>query len=245
MPTVAITGANGFIGSKLVQFFSENGWEVRALARSPNEAFVRPRVSFCLYRLGYPIEEAVLKGVNVLIHAAHDFSGQCLNQLECARLLVREAQVAEVEGLIFLSSMSAHVDARSSYGRVKWEIENYFLSVNGICVRPGLVIGQGGLFGRLRKFTLKYPIIPLVSGGYQKIRFVSIDDLARSILDISCKSKPGLYIVASPTTIPFRDLMLALAVRSNGKKIMVRVPYSLAYLGLLLAEKLFPGVGLS
>jgi uncharacterized protein YbjT (DUF2867 family) len=33
-PTIAITGANGFLGLRLVKFFSKNGWNVKALVRN-------------------------------------------------------------------------------------------------------------------------------------------------------------------------------------------------------------------
>jgi len=52
------------------------------------------------------------------------------------------------------------VDAPTSYGKTKWEIEQLVLAARGYVVRPGQVYGgeSNGLFGELIKFAKKSPI---------------------------------------------------------------------------------------
>ena len=75
-PTIAITGANGFIGQRLTRHFSDQGWHIKALVRNPNkgqdgELNKLPGVTFAQYDLFNSFDTQLLNNCNAIIHAAY------------------------------------------------------------------------------------------------------------------------------------------------------------------------------
>src|SRR3954465_13861751 len=115
---IGITGAGGFIGSYLRNYFRANGFTVIGLVRMPTQDDER---AFDLYSPG--IDPSILNGLEVIIHCAFirhddDNNAEAIN-LRGAENLKKVALVAGVRKIIFFSSLSAHNKARSSYGRSK------------------------------------------------------------------------------------------------------------------------------
>jgi len=69
-----ITGANGFIGTYLVDYFSTRGVEVTAFVY-PQPSDKKPGVLYQTYDLGQPLNESLLAGCDILIHCAYIKSG--------------------------------------------------------------------------------------------------------------------------------------------------------------------------
>src|SRR5574337_706725 len=72
MKKCAITGAGGYIGSRLTHYFRQAGWIVYELKRNAQRAtdsdeFSRP------YSLEGPLDPSALVGLDALIHCAYDF----------------------------------------------------------------------------------------------------------------------------------------------------------------------------
>ncbi len=79
----AITGSSGYLGFRLLHYFSAHGWDVVAMQRStPAGNMVR----HLPYSLEQPVDPQHLKGVDLLIHCAYDFS--CLKWADIARVNV-------------------------------------------------------------------------------------------------------------------------------------------------------------
>ena len=107
---VAITGATGYLGSVLVDHFSNRGDEVVALTRRRPERAVSDWRHF---ELDQPVDETIFQGVNTLIHAAWVLSGKDTSQLWRenvigSRRLIEAAVTAGVQKVVFVSSMSAY-----------------------------------------------------------------------------------------------------------------------------------------
>ena len=66
-PVIAITGANGFIGSSLLQYFYDQNYPVIALARTLS---VKLAVEVRSFNLEQPLQSDLLQGVDILIHFA-------------------------------------------------------------------------------------------------------------------------------------------------------------------------------
>ncbi|HEY3742719.1 MAG TPA: NAD(P)-dependent oxidoreductase, partial [Bryobacteraceae bacterium] len=97
---------------------------------------------------------------DVIIHCAHDFSSGALTRnIELARALLPARRV------LYFSSCSAVPHARSEYGSTKYRVEQLFKDAGHTIIRPGLVIGLGGLFLRSTRPLRSARIVPLVNGG--------------------------------------------------------------------------------
>src|SRR5262245_18175416 len=102
-----------------------------------------------VWQMGDPIPVTALDGVDVVIHTAHDFTPSAINTNVKGTLAMEgAAAIAGVERQILISSLSARPDAISEYGRSKLMQEEHFIRNNHTIVRPGTVLGIGGLFGK-------------------------------------------------------------------------------------------------
>ena len=93
----------------------------------------------------------------------------------------RAAAAAGVRRQILMSSISARPDAVSEYGRTKLAEEEYFIRNNHTIVRPGTVLGKGGLFGKIAGVMQSFPVLPLLDGGRARMTVIGVHDLCRAL----------------------------------------------------------------
>lgn len=238
----SVTGASGYLGSRICTALESRGWEVVRLVRSPSSDDGRT----CAYDLADsigPEAKAVLHSTDVLVHAAYDLSltrpaDIWRVNVEGTRRLLEAALEARVRRILVLSSMSAFEGTTQLYGRAKLDIEAITVASGGCAVRPGLVYGErpGGMAAALRKLT-RLPIVPLIAGGARQYT-VSEDDLmaALTVLAEVETLPPGTISVAHPTPVMFRDLLTAFAAQEGRRCRFVPVPWQLVYWSLRTAE---------
>jgi nucleoside-diphosphate-sugar epimerase len=205
MRAVAITGASGFLGRALVSSLSEAGLRVIAIVRGDRgAALVRGRsAAVAVATLGDDPPALLFEGVDGVIHAAHDLRpGSFERNVQGTRLFAEAARRSGVGRQLFLSSYSAHPQATTEYGRTKFALEQFFLENEGLVVRPGLVVGPGGLFGRILSLLRRVPLVPLPDGGVQSLPVVGLRDFlaATQVFLEGPPSKPiDLFHPVQPT----------------------------------------------
>lgn len=252
----AITGASGYIGKKISDYFLQNGWIVyklkHTLGGSDSEGpFVLP------LSLGEEVPEAIrsaFKRVAVLIHCAYDFR---LTRAEdiwrvnvdgCLRLL-ESARNAGVETIIVFSTMSAFEGCKSLYGKAKVAIEEEALKARAFVIRPGLVFGKdpGGMMGALKRIVSASRIVPLMGDGNQVLYAAHEDDLCRLIFSIATGKVPNVaqpIVAASEKGETFRTILGVLASVLGRRVILLPLPWRLVWLALKIMELLRVRVGL-
>lgn len=228
--TMLITGANGFIGSRLAGLAMAEGYAVRTLTRSDwGGAPAVPVEGRYLGSLPWRIPAEALAGVDVVVHCAASVDGtgrsaHAVNVDGTARLagLAREAGV---KTFIFLSSQSARPDAVSAYGKTKYAAEQALLGESGLSVvilRPGLVVGTGagGLFRRLARTVDTLPVIPLLGGGRAIVQPVHVDDLCAAIF--RCDGAAGLdraiLRLGDPVGVSLAEFLQRIALARRGRR---------------------------
>jgi nucleoside-diphosphate-sugar epimerase len=240
-PTIAITGANGFIGSYLVELFLSQGYNVVALSRQPGEKVWEGATSrrFDLEALA---DSTDLSGCDILIHCA--YKKQKPNEaagtvnVEGTKALYEAAKKAGVKKFIFLSSLSAHEKAISQYGRTKLEIEHMLNPKKDLILKPGLVLGHGGLFGNILQTVQHSWFVPLVDNGRQKLQAIDIDDLGKCIITALDKDILGNFTLIADKDFTLRDMAAAIRAKSGRKVPFISVPYWVVNFGLTLIELL-------
>jgi nucleoside-diphosphate-sugar epimerase len=212
MTTTLVTGATGFIGSRLVNALAESGAPVRALVRHPAAAAAlrRPGVELVQGDLGNPASlwEAVV-GVGRVFHCA-GLVGDWLSPQEAWRINVEATELllelcagAEVDRVVYLSSLSVlgamhhrgtdeSAPCRPSgdvYADSKVEGERVVSNYIGrggpevAIVRPGFVYGPGD-----RQFlprlidALSTKQFMYVGTGAKLLNIVYVDDLVDALL---------------------------------------------------------------
>jgi nucleoside-diphosphate-sugar epimerase len=230
-PRVAITGANGFLGTALVNHFAGRGWHVRALVRIPSKQQPQANVEYVAYDLSQPVADQTLKNVDYLIHAAYlrqmSKSDAAFDvNVQGAQNLLTASRSNKLKKNVFISSMSAHNGAESVYGLQKLHIEGLFSGSKDINIRPGLIIGNGGLAKDLTQFMKKRHAVPVIGGGRQPLQVVSIDNLVLTIEKALTSSLLGTFTVAHPRVYTYKDFYRKLAQYLQVRVLFVPLPYA-------------------
>lgn len=234
MTCIGVTGATGFLGSALCKSFAMRGWPVVAFSRCPQQG---AGMGHRYYDLGESREPA-LHGVDVLVHAAHDVRARPGDEsvnFEGARRLISAAASAGVRQIVFISSMAASSGSASHYGREKHAIESLLNPSRDLIVRPGLIVGNGGLFRSMYRTATRYHVVPLFSGGMQPVYVVGIDDLCASVVDLVANGANGIHAIANPDPVPLSALYRAIAKKARTPLLMLPLPLGpvLAFVSLL------------
>jgi nucleoside-diphosphate-sugar epimerase len=235
----AVSGASGYLGSRICTTLESEGIQVVRLVRNPDPTNRMER----RFELGGPIDADTLSSVETLVHAAYDLSVTRRTDIwrinvEGTRRLLEAAHEAGVRRIIVVSSMSAFEGTGQLYGRSKLEIEEITAGFGGCSIRPGLVYGDrpGGMAGALRKIT-KLPIIPLPAGEARQYP-IHEDDLMKVIAALSALDElpSGPIGVAPKSPVTFRDLLCYFAVQEGRRCRFIPVPWRLLYWALRTAE---------
>ncbi len=242
---VVLTGASGFIGSELAREFLAQGWQVRALARDPQRATLAgdPRLTWSRGELGADLDEAVWLGAELLVHAAwatdtRDPAAAAQQNIQGAERLFAQAENAGVRRL-FVSSMSAHPRALSWYGRSKLQIEGMLNPSRDLVVRPGFVLGHGGVHQRLAGLIARLPFIPSFYGGNQPVQTIAVAELCQGIVRAAVKQRSGRLVLASAQAITLDTFYRAIADSlGQPRKPLIHLPGSALASLFGVAEKL-------
>lgn len=240
--TIAITGANGFLGSELVRHFSQAGWHVRALVRDPTSYRPSKNVTAVAYDLTQPLAPKIFVGVDYLVHAAYvKQQGGSADALDInvagAERLLAAASAAGIKRRIFISSMSAHDEATSTYGLQKLAIERLFNGHGDTSIRSGLIIGNGGLVKQMADFMRSKHAVPLIGGGKQPLQTIGVYDLAQVVEAVLAAPKPPRRVtVATPEIYSYKEFYRQLGKRLGIHFVYVPVPYGVMSAAFKLIE---------
>lgn len=235
---IAVTGATGFVGGELVRYLTAQGHEVLKLQRT---TFGRPGERFYDVRSVDSIPK--LDGVDALVHTAFvKYDKKSLpdsSDFNIRAALGLEAACRRVGAqFVFLSTMSAHEEAISHYGKHKYDIEQQLDQSRSLVFKLGLVIGEKGLFNTIRTAIEKSAFIPLVGSGSQPIQTIAVTDVCRIIEKAIMEKRVGNYILGTEKVYTLRDFYAAIATRLGKKPTFISVPYSLVSLALNTIELL-------
>lgn len=237
--TIGITGASGFVGSCLMADYACRGHRIIAFSRrvvaTSNEVEFRP------YDLDRGLAAEQLRDVDILIHAAFeraagDGEASSRRNIRGTSLLFESAREAGTI-FVFLSTLLARADAKSVYGKHKYALESLLAPQGAIIIRPGLVVGDGGLIRSLY-VALRRGFVPLVDGGELTILVVGTEDLATAI-ELACvNGLNGRQNVCADRVVSIAEVARTLAQRFHLQPRFIRVPWGAAFAVARAAERL-------
>lgn len=229
-PRIAVIGAGGFIGSRIVECFHMRGWaEIRPIVRGASALARSSR-----FNLDSRIADArdkralsaALDGCDYLIHAA---GGDNATILEMVGPVFRAAQHAGVRRILYLSSASVHgqsplpgtdensqlwADQPISYNNAKVRAERRFLylrakgNVEIVLLRPGVVYGpRSSWIGSFADELLTGRAF-VVKGARGICNCIYIDNLVHAIrLALTADKVDGhAFLVGDQEKVTWRDL---------------------------------------
>lgn len=239
--TVLVTGVTGFLGSQVAAALAVRGCRVVG-ATSTARGLEIPTVGAArkvFFRLEEPVAPDIVDGVDTIVHCAWNARPDRANEnLAGTRRLVEAAEGAGVGHQIFVSTVSAHREAVSAYGKSKLAAQEYMLARGHACVRPGLVVGPGGIFQRLADVVTRSPVVPLVDGGRNEVPVVALEDLQCALVHIVEHRTTGLFNLFNPAPVSLRDVVLEICAVRRTRPLLIPVPSTLLLGVAIVTERL-------
>ncbi len=242
MKTVLISGVNGFIGHNLAKSLKETGWKIIGVDIEEKEN--KHLDVFYRRRLLESLEDVFdRERLGAFIHCAyHMGKDEFKINVEGTKLWAEEARQKAVPLQIFLSSISAHEDANSVYGKLKYETEKYFLHIHQVVLRLGMVIGNGGFFGRIVQTVKRWPILPLIGRGRFLVYFLGIEDICKAVRYFIDKQdilpKGVIWNIFQPKPTTLRGMMQTIKKEYGLRRFFLPVPYGAVLSAVLILERI-------
>lgn len=186
--TIAITGATGFVGSRMLDLAVREGYDARALTRRRQDD--RPGVQWVRGALDDRDSLTELcAGADMVLHIAGvvnapDRQGFEAGNIAGTMAVVEAAKHAGTKRFIHVSSLAATQPQLSIYGETKAKAEK-IVSISGLdwtIIRPPAVYGPGdGEFLDLFKMArLGFVTLPPDADG--RLSVIHVEDLCRALL---------------------------------------------------------------
>jgi uncharacterized protein YbjT (DUF2867 family) len=244
--TILLTGATGFIGSRLSKALSSAGHRVIETRRGPPAADCVPAD----FTRDLAIEDWLpkLAGVDVVINAVgiiRERGEQTFERIHtrAPQALFGACAQAGVRRVIQISALGAD-RGTARYYTSKHAADEYLssLPLDWTIVQPALVYGAGGTSTRLFSMLATLPLIPVAGDGRQRVQPIHIDDLIEAIVALLTRDDTYLQRVplVGPRPITLRQLSSGLraSLRLRPTRI-VPIPLPLMRLGARVGE-MFP-----
>jgi nucleoside-diphosphate-sugar epimerase len=227
MTTVFITGINGFVGRNLASFFKDKGYVVKGsvsnLSKMKDVQCIADEVT--QIRLGEEIKDnSIPSGIDVFIYAVYGKNNAASN-IESNKQLYKLALAKGCGHHIFISSISADPTNPADYGKVKLELEAFFLEKkNTLIIRPGLVLGDGGLYRNMENFVKSHLIVPLPDGGKYKMAVVGMNQFSEALDILIQKNIVGTYALYRCDLVSLKEIVTEIAKEHKKRIFILPIP---------------------
>jgi uncharacterized protein YbjT (DUF2867 family) len=185
---VLVTGATGFVGSRLVPALLADGHEVRAMTRRP-EAYDGPGEA-----VGGDVSDAgslaeALTGIDVAVYLVHSLDDDDFERkdADAARAFGLAAAACGVRQIVYLGGLGKDGDGLSAHLRSRREVERV-LGESGVPVtvlRAAIVVGAGGISWEMtRQLVQHLPAMVVPKWAATRTQPIALDDVVRYLAGV-------------------------------------------------------------
>lgn len=237
MTRVCVTGATGYVGSRLVPKLLEHGYDVSCLVRDPDKLVPTDwadDVHIVAGDLRSPSAlAAALQDCSVayyLVHGIGSGPGWAAEDLRTAEAFRRSSAAAGVEQIVYLGGLGDARSRLSEHLRSRHEV-GAELAAGDVAVtelRAAVVIGSGSAsFEILRHLVEKLPIMVTPRWVRTRCQPIGIDDLLSYLIDVvGCiDAKNRVFEIGGPDVMTYEQMMRTYAsVTGLPRRLILPVP---------------------
>lgn len=234
--SILVTGATGFIGSRLVSVLSSSGYTVKGLSRkkladTKNVKYIQADV-FNLEQL-----KSAMHGIDIAYYLLHSMEG---NKSEWQEFASRErtqaqnflnaATASSVKRIIYLGGLvndslelSPHMRSRKEVGEI--------LASGNIPVtelRASIIIGaKGGSYAMLRYLVERLRIMICPSWVKSLAQPIAVDDVVYYLAECITRSETTgkIFEIGGPEKITYEQLMRVYSAYLNKNLFVLQIPF--------------------
>ena len=227
MVRVLVTGATGFIGSRLVPVLMEAGHDVRAMTRHP-ETYDGPGDAVrgdvgdgeSLY--------AALEDVSIAYYLVHSLDDASFEQkdADAARAFARAAAARGVEQIIYMGGLGDDDEELSAHLRSRRQVEG-LLAETGVPVtvlRAAIVVGNGGISWEITHQLVKnLPAMVVPRWATTKTQPIAIDDVIRYLVGVAGREEAlnRVFEIGGPDQLSYVDMLRIAAEVERGRRVPI------------------------
>jgi uncharacterized protein YbjT (DUF2867 family) len=249
---ILVTGATGFVGSRVVHALRAEERDVRCLVRRPARARTLEAWG-CELVAGDVTDAASLEraaeGCDAVVHLVSIIAGRPSEfervMVQGTRDLVAAAADAGVRRFVLMSALGTTAETRTlvPYYSAKWEMEETLRAaeLEHVIFRPSFVFGRDGgvlpLFVRQVRWS---PVVPVVGDGTRRLQPIWVDDVAAFFaraIDLPAAAN-RLFELGGPEALSWNELYRRIARVLGRRRGQVHLPVPLVRLGAAAAELL-------
>jgi len=176
---IAITGANGFVGTHLTHRLESEGHELVLISRRARKEVVANDLSDA------SALRELFRGCKVVAHCAginREIGAQTYQRVhvEATRNVVEAAKAAGVEKIVLMSFLRARANCGSPYHESKWEAEEIVRNsgLDYTIIKAGVIYGLGDhMLDHLSHALHTFPVFGLVGFKEKSVRPLAVEDL--------------------------------------------------------------------
>ncbi|WP_091544169.1 NAD(P)H-binding protein [Modestobacter sp. DSM 44400] len=227
---VLVTGASGFVGSRLSHALTDAGHSVRAMTRHPDtysgagepvagdvgdEASLRRALADCAaaYYLVHSLDSA-------------DFQQR---DAQAARSFARAAADAGVRRIVYLGGLGEDSDDLSAHLRSRRQVEE-LLGEAGVPVtvlRAGIVVGHGGVSWEMtRQLVAHLPAMVTPRWVHTRTQPIAVADVVRYLIGVleAPEAEGQVFEVGGPEVLEYVEMLTRVAEIQGRRLVVVPVP---------------------
>jgi uncharacterized protein YbjT (DUF2867 family) len=233
---ILVTGATGYIASRLIPRLLKAGYRVRCLARDPRRLNGRAWLSKVEVMKGDVTQPAslhtALEGVHTAYYLIHNMTfghGYTELELESARAFASAAGDQDLEHIVYLGGLADPEQHIAPHMRSRIET-GHILRQGKVPVtefRAGVIAGSGSIsFEMIRFMTELCPVVPgplWMRNKSQPIALQNVTDYLFAALT-NPDGRGGIFEIGGPDLTTYGDLMLRYARLRGLRRRMILIP---------------------